>query len=113
MPVDLPTEKEALNKTALLLEERLDQFPTTIGQDRSQLDQELPPRLLFAVFYRISVKEILIRNIERIKATERIVEDVMNGTEYLLAQLKEDARLLFPMRSYLKEIYFKSNFDDS
>ena len=37
----------------------------------------------------------------------------MSGTEYLTAQLKEEATLLFPMRSYLKEVYYRSNFADS
>ena len=72
------------------------------------LENDIPPRLLFALFYRISWKEILIKNWERIKAAERIVEDVMNGKEYLSTQLKEDTVLLFPMRKYLKEISLKS-----
>ena len=63
---ELDVEKEALDHTAYALESRFFQYPTTVEYDRKMLQKELPPRLRFALFYRISCKEILIRNLERI-----------------------------------------------
>ena len=65
--------------------------------------------MLFAVIYRIGCKEVLLKNLARVKAVERIVADIVSGTEYLTAQLKEDSALLFPCREYLREVYYKSS----
>jgi uncharacterized membrane protein YjjP (DUF1212 family) len=49
-----------------------------------------------------------VKNLERLRAIDRIISDVVAGTIYLDAQLKEDSKILYPARSYLKEVYYKT-----
>ena len=99
--IEMAVLRKVLNYYRLFRQAR---FRTTEEEDRSILSQNPPFRLKTAVFYRISQRRILTRQIDLIDSLLTILAQIKSGAWSfpLISKSQSEIETLYPLRNYLR-----------
>lgn len=99
------SELKILFQFQSLLEEFLNNFPTTLEQDLELLKTCLEYRLEYAIKYRVSLKEIIKSQVELSQVLEQVLVQVVEGESVKSAHWTdrsiEACKKMYPLRTYL------------
>ena len=99
------SELNILHYFQCLLEEYLNNFPTTLEQDLEIMNGDLHYRLEYAIKYRISLKEIIRSQVSLSEILEQVLVQVAEGKSVISAHWAdrsiEACKKMYPLRTYL------------